>query len=211
MNNCDRLRSRLRKGSIFDSPTRYTLRLLVRWNLRSRNWQALNSCLRARNWTLTMLQVLPRLLMLGAKTKPTIASRIWFLQVWLQDESKRRILLCIFNFESNSFSDSIGSDTMLVLVNAVYFKGSWENKFDPSLTEDRPFHVDGTATEDVPTMYIEQSLRFGDLPDLSARFIEIPYEVQRKRIWSMMINCSMMRSESQTLFALISRVEISAW
>uniref|UniRef100_I3MZL7 Serpin B6-like n=2 Tax=Ictidomys tridecemlineatus TaxID=43179 RepID=I3MZL7_ICTTR len=36
---------------------------------------------------------------------------------------------------------SLNTDTKLVLVNAIYFKGNWDKQFDKELTQERPFKV----------------------------------------------------------------------
>lgn len=36
--------------------------------------------------------------------------------------------------------DRIKPDDVMFLLNAIYFKGSWREKFDPALTRDAPFH-----------------------------------------------------------------------
>jgi hypothetical protein len=43
----------------------------------------------------------------------------------------------------------ITSDTVLVLVNAIYFKGDWDSQFKKDRTRDEPFHV--TADRSVKT------------------------------------------------------------
>ncbi|HWI57224.1 MAG TPA: serpin family protein, partial [Bacillota bacterium] len=43
-------------------------------------------------------------------------------------------------------------DTVLVLLNAIYFMGSWDAKFPRSETRNRPFHLDAEKTVMVPTM-----------------------------------------------------------
>jgi serpin B len=37
--------------------------------------------------------------------------------------------------------DEVKSDDVMFLLNAIYFKGSWREKFDPALTRDAPFHA----------------------------------------------------------------------
>ncbi|XP_063991147.1 uncharacterized protein LOC135169781 [Diachasmimorpha longicaudata] len=64
----------------------------------------------------------------------------------------------------------------LVLVNAVYFKGQWKNKFKESLTRPKPFYIDSKTTKDVPMMNTRHSYNYGILPALDAQFVELPYE-----------------------------------
>ena len=69
------------------------------------------------------------------------------------------------------------ADTALVLVNAVYFKGNWAYKFDDALTKPLPFHVDATTVKDVPTMFRSGLYCYGELPQVNAKFVELPYKV----------------------------------
>ncbi|CAL7940871.1 unnamed protein product [Xylocopa violacea] len=70
----------------------------------------------------------------------------------------------------------LDSKTALVLVNAVYFKGLWKDPFNPNNTKDMPFHIDSNTVKNVPTMFKTGSYRSGELPDLNAKFIVIPYK-----------------------------------
>lgn len=85
-------------------------------------------------------------------------------------------LFLIFT-NSAHFTDSLDPRSQMILVNAVYFNGKWEYKFNSASTEDRPFHTDEKSTRNVPTMWIKQDFRHGDLPEMNAKFIEIPYDV----------------------------------
>ena len=68
--------------------------------------------------------------------------------------------------------------TRLVLVNAIYFKGQWKIKFDPELTSDMPFHTSKVEVKNVPTMYRQDAYKYGELSDLNAKFVVIPYKVR---------------------------------
>lgn len=46
----------------------------------------------------------------------------------------------------------VTGDTGMVLVNAVYFKGSWVREFEKALTKERPFHLAGGSKVEVPMM-----------------------------------------------------------
>ncbi|XP_017878948.1 antichymotrypsin-2-like isoform X4 [Ceratina calcarata] len=72
----------------------------------------------------------------------------------------------------------LSSDTAMVLVNAIYFKGKWQHKFDAQFTEDRPFHITKDTTKNVPTMFRRGDYRYGVLSDMNAKFVEIPYKGQ---------------------------------
>ncbi|XP_046967451.1 antichymotrypsin-2-like isoform X2 [Vanessa cardui] len=72
-------------------------------------------------------------------------------------------------------ADSLGEDTRLVLLNAIYFKGTWKKQFDPANTIDQPFHVDDKTTVDVPMMYKEDDYFYGESSELNAQLLQIPY------------------------------------
>lgn len=56
---------------------------------------------------------------------------------------------------------TIDASTSLVLVNAAYFKGVWENKFDPDLTKKEVFYVSPTKQIMVDMMHVEGSFGHG--------------------------------------------------
>ncbi|KAJ8734736.1 hypothetical protein PYW08_013986 [Mythimna loreyi] len=73
-------------------------------------------------------------------------------------------------------SDSVDSNTRLVLINALYFKGTWKTQFDPANTIEQPFHVTVDSTVNVPMMYIESEFLYGESSDLQAQLLEMHYE-----------------------------------
>ncbi|XP_013167065.1 PREDICTED: antichymotrypsin-2-like isoform X2 [Papilio xuthus] len=72
-------------------------------------------------------------------------------------------------------SDSLNSDSRLVLVNALYFKGTWKKQFDPSNTLDQPFNVDMEKTVMVPMMYLEDNFTYGESQELGAQLLKMHY------------------------------------
>uniref|UniRef100_A0A915MUQ6 Serpin domain-containing protein n=1 Tax=Meloidogyne javanica TaxID=6303 RepID=A0A915MUQ6_MELJA len=48
--------------------------------------------------------------------------------------------------------DSLTTDTRLVLVNAVYFKGKWSSPFDSELTQKKPFYITEEKNKEVDMM-----------------------------------------------------------
>lgn len=65
-------------------------------------------------------------------------------------------------------------DSRLVLVNAVYFKATWEEKFEARWTKDAPFKLSGGTTKTVKLMQRAGHWDFGQ--DDAAQFVAIPYQ-----------------------------------
>lgn len=56
---------------------------------------------------------------------------------------------------------TIDETTDLVLVNAAYFKGIWEHKFNPDLTKQEIFYVNPSKQIMVDMMHIEETFKHG--------------------------------------------------
>ncbi|MCI0338271.1 MAG: serpin family protein [Acidobacteria bacterium] len=69
--------------------------------------------------------------------------------------------------------DQIDNQMVLFLINAIYFKGLWENKFDKALTKDAPFHLLSGTQKPVPMMSQsgDYSYHLGD----NFQAISLPY------------------------------------
>ncbi|XP_015425997.1 PREDICTED: leukocyte elastase inhibitor-like [Myotis davidii] len=66
--------------------------------------------------------------------------------------------------------------TKLVLVNAIYFKGNWQEKFSKEATTDTPFRLNKKDTKTVKMMYQKSKFPFGYIEDLKCRVLELPYQ-----------------------------------
>lgn len=73
--------------------------------------------------------------------------------------------------------DELDSSTVMVLANAVYFKGKWKEPFNTTRTRSKAFRVNSTTAVDIPVMYRSGFYKFGEINNLKTSFIEIPYEV----------------------------------
>jgi serine protease inhibitor len=70
--------------------------------------------------------------------------------------------------------DRLGSADLLLLLNAVYFKGQWTHKFDKAQTQERGFALDGGgATRQVPRMSQAGRFDYFETPQLQA--IRLPF------------------------------------
>ncbi|CAN7938364.1 unnamed protein product [Ixodes hexagonus] len=70
----------------------------------------------------------------------------------------------------------INPDTVMVLLNAVYFKGLWETSFNPNLTALHPFYNRGSMEVSVETMQLTGNLLYTSEPDLKSQAIQLPYK-----------------------------------
>ncbi|MEO8560646.1 MAG: serpin family protein [bacterium] len=68
--------------------------------------------------------------------------------------------------------DTIENDQVMFLINAIYFKGSWREKFDPADTRDAPFH--GVAG-DQPMKLMHRHGTVGSLSTTDFAAVDLPY------------------------------------
>ncbi|KAM4841069.1 serpin B8-like isoform 1-T2 [Thomomys bottae] len=69
---------------------------------------------------------------------------------------------------------SVGSQTKMVLVNAVYFKGKWKEQFDRKHTRDMLFKTK-QEKKTVKMMFKKAKFKMGDIPELHSQVLELPY------------------------------------
>lgn len=69
--------------------------------------------------------------------------------------------------------DAVNPATVLVLVNAIYFKAAWTDQFDAAGTSDAPFHVTPERDAMVPMMNRTGTLAYGESE--LAQIVEVPY------------------------------------
>jgi serpin B len=74
---------------------------------------------------------------------------------------------------------AINGDTRLVLTNAVYFKGTWQDVFKSGSTRAVPFFISGGAKVDVPTMHQSEHFEFGQATigeSMGLKILKLPYK-----------------------------------
>lgn len=71
--------------------------------------------------------------------------------------------------------DLITDKTVAILVNAVYFKGLWDQPFSRDGTEPMEFHETSTVTTTVDTMFRKGKFKIGYSHELKATALEMPY------------------------------------
>ena len=72
--------------------------------------------------------------------------------------------------------NAVNAQTRLILVNAIYFKGDWNKKFDKERTEDKDFRISKEKSVKVPLMHMPKfKVQYGVNNELNCQAIELPY------------------------------------
>ena len=101
---------------------------------------------------------------------------------------------------NGKISNIISEDTLadpylkMILTNAVYFKGLWEEPFEKLSTKDRDFWTSSTKSITVPTMHKTDTYNYVQNDD--AQILEIPYKGER---FSMLIALPLQRDGIEDL------------
>ncbi|XP_056099261.1 leukocyte elastase inhibitor-like [Rhinichthys klamathensis goyatoka] len=70
---------------------------------------------------------------------------------------------------------AIDGMTKLVLVNAIYFKGNWKEKFPKEATRDGQFKLNKNQTTPVKMMHQEEEFPLAFIPEINSQVLELPY------------------------------------
>ncbi|KAJ3654868.1 hypothetical protein Zmor_014023 [Zophobas morio] len=90
------------------------------------------------------------------------------INAWVEEKTKDKIKGLI---DKRNLDES----TRLVLVNAIYFKGSWMHKFDKEDTKTEPFYLNDVDSVDVEIMHITRKYHYTSAKELGAQILELPY------------------------------------
>lgn len=86
---------------------------------------------------------------------------------WVEEKTNEKIQ----NLVSR---DSINEDTRMIITNAIYFNGKWEDEFERSNTDERLFYMSDDDEITVETMFTQSYLNYGE--DSDAKILELPYK-----------------------------------
>ncbi|XP_073487046.1 leukocyte elastase inhibitor-like isoform X1 [Aquarana catesbeiana] len=90
------------------------------------------------------------------------------INTWVEEQTESKI-------KDLLPENSVDSLTRLVLVNALYFKGSWNVKFPEENTEEKPFRLNKKKTKMVSMMFQSGKFNMFYIEDLKTKVLEIPY------------------------------------
>lgn len=69
--------------------------------------------------------------------------------------------------------DQISPNHVMFLLNALYFKGDWQSRFDANKTQDAPFQLAGGQSKNVKMMYVSSDFKTGAGSNYDA--VQLPY------------------------------------
>lgn len=84
---------------------------------------------------------------------------------WCADNTNNKI---------NKILDSLSKDDIMVLLNAIYFKGNWDQKFEKGDTLEQPFHLLSGGTKNVQMMSRLDDMQYYRGKDFAC--VSLPYE-----------------------------------
>lgn len=99
--------------------------------------------------------------------------------------------------------EQIGGDQVMFLINAVYFKGQWQKKFDATKTQPQPFHLTDGKPKQTPMM--AQSGNYPYFKGDNFQAVNLPYGQGGASLYLFLPN------ESVTLSRFLDGVNFQTW
>uniref|UniRef100_A0A803TBR5 Serpin family F member 2 n=1 Tax=Anolis carolinensis TaxID=28377 RepID=A0A803TBR5_ANOCA len=76
-----------------------------------------------------------------------------------------------------SMMSELPANTVMLLLNAIHFRGSWKTRFDPQLTEPSPFYMEEDVSTSVPMMKAQSyPLSWFTVEELDVQVARFPFE-----------------------------------
>ncbi|XP_015275443.1 PREDICTED: serpin B10, partial [Gekko japonicus] len=90
------------------------------------------------------------------------------INLWVESQTDRKI-------KNLLPKGAVNSETAMVLVNAIYFKGNWENRFREEQTTNADFRLSKTTSTSVQMMFLRETLPVFHISILKVTILELPY------------------------------------
>jgi serine protease inhibitor len=87
------------------------------------------------------------------------------INAWVKEKTRNRI--------DEIVTPPINPETVLFLINAIYFKGEWSDPFDPEMTRDLAFNLPDGSQKELPVMFKNDDFRYLETDDFQA--VSLPY------------------------------------
>ena len=94
-----------------------------------------------------------------------------FINHWVEQNTNNKI--------RNIVNANAVRNALLILANAIYFKGFWDKPFDPKYTRPGTFHVSSSQTKTVNMMHMTAKFAYSDNRYLNCKILALPYKGER--------------------------------
>jgi serpin B len=81
------------------------------------------------------------------------------INTWVKKKTKNKIQKIIT-------PEALDPSIRLILLNAIYFNGTWKNEFKPSLTNEAPFYLLSRNSKPIPLMYQKNEFPYAEMKNL---------------------------------------------
>ncbi|KAK3542411.1 hypothetical protein QTP86_025815 [Hemibagrus guttatus] len=88
---------------------------------------------------------------------------------WVEKQTKEKI-------KNLLAKEIVNNLTRLVLVNAIYFKSTWDKQFDKQKTKEYPFRLNKRETKPVQMMNQKAKFPLVFIPEMQCKILEMPYK-----------------------------------
>ncbi|CAF0935465.1 unnamed protein product [Adineta steineri] len=98
------------------------------------------------------------------------------INAWVEEQTNKLI--------KNLLSpNDVSSDTRLIIINCIYFKGTWVKQFDENATnEQADFHEANGKTSKVKLMYKKDKYAYAENKDLGVQIAHLPYKSDNRDV-----------------------------
>ena len=103
-----------------------------------------------------------------------------------------------------SIIDKLDANAIMILMNAIKFRATWTDKFDPENTKNEVFILENGETKQMPLMHQNAEIRYYENPSYS--MIQLPYGSGDK--WSMYV---LLPNSNQNVDDIINNMTCESW
>ncbi len=121
------------------------------------------------------------------------------INAWVKEKTRDKI--------DGIIEPPINPETILFLINAIYFKGEWSDPFDPEMTRDFTFNLPDGSQRDLPVMFKNDDFRYLETEDFQA--VSLPYG-KNERV-SMYVFLPAANSSLEELYGEMNVVNWKKW
>ncbi|HET6557771.1 MAG TPA: serpin family protein [Prolixibacteraceae bacterium] len=116
---------------------------------------------------------------------------------WVNTKTKGKI---------DKIIEQVKPESVMYLLNAIYFNGEWKFRFDPKQTYDMPFTKEDNTTVQVPTMQIENPFNY--LTNDDFELLEMPYGSGK---YSMLLFLPQDGKSTNDVISALNPEKVSGW